>query len=125
MTFRPLRSAWRSMTRITARTRSSNGQCAPSDCNSSSLMKSMPAAHRTSTSSAVCSGVKPIDGLTIVPINGLPLTPAELASAVDAEFGAGISARKRVRQPHIENAQTRELFELEQIAGDSRHQVGQ
>ena len=51
--------------------------------------------------------------------------PSKLAGAVDAEFGAGISARKGVWQPNIENAQTRELFEFEQIAGDSRHQVGQ
>ena len=89
MTFRPLRSACRLITRITARARSSNGQPGPSDCSSSSLMKSMPAPQRTSTNSAVCCGVKPIEGFTIVPISGRSRTPVSLRVPSTPNLGPG------------------------------------
>ncbi len=42
------------MTRISARTRSSNGQLGPSACSSSSLMKSMPPA------TSFCTSIKAV-----------------------------------------------------------------
>ena len=76
MTFLPVRSACALMTRMTARTASSNGQCGPSDCSSSSLMKSIPPSQSCRTSAAVSSGPKPTLGLMMVPISGRRSTPA-------------------------------------------------
>ena len=75
ITFFPVRSAWALITRITASTRSSNGQCGPFACNSSSLMKSMPPSHSDATSDAVSAGPNPTLGLMMVPISGRCSTP--------------------------------------------------
>lgn len=83
MTFLPLRWAPSLTTRITARTRSSKGQCGPSACSSSSLMKSMPPSTSLRTSAAVCSGFRPTLGLTMVPLDCSPAiaSPARRGSS--------------------------------------------
>src|ERR1035438_8210624 len=78
ITFFPVRSACSSITCMTADRRSSKGQCGPSACNSSSLMKSIPPSVRARTISAVAWGESPTLGLIMVPINGRPYTPVSL-----------------------------------------------
>ena len=126
ITFLPVRSAWSLMTRITARTRSSNGQLGPSDCSSSSLMKSMPASQSCLTSAAVASASRPTLGLMMVPISGPAVDAREPARARDAETRAGIGClAKAGRQADVEQAQPADLLQLEQVAGNGRDEVRQ
>ena len=116
--FLPLRSAWRRITAITALTRSAKGQCGGSAMSSSSLMKSMPPSTSLSTSSAVSAGVSPTLGLMMVPISGRSADAGERARAGNAELRALVGAKQRRRQVEIEEAQSRDLAALEEVARD-------
>ena len=124
MAFLPVRSASASMTRITARTRSSKGQSGPSDWSSSSLMKSIPASHSSCDSAAVSSGSRPTLGLMMVPMSGRPSTPASRRVPGDAEARAGIGVGEGRRQPDVEKFQAAHRLQLEQVAGDGGDEIG-
>jgi hypothetical protein len=135
------------MTLMMASTRSSKGECGGLAMNSSSLMKSMPASHRTFTKSAVCCGDRPMLGLMIVPMSGRAggaptsgrLVPVfeqrpsrarrsehQLPRAGDAELRSAKVLREGRRQFEVHQLQAGELAQLVQIAlngGDKRGQV--
>ena len=85
--FLPVLSAAAFTARIVDLTRSSKGHAGPSACNSSSLIKSIPPAHRSVTSAPVASADRPTLGLMIVPINGRSGTPARARVPWIPNFG--------------------------------------
>jgi len=89
MALRPVRSAASFTTAMTRVTRSAKGQCAPSAWSSSSLMKSMPPSTSAFTCSAVCSGLSPTLGLTMVPTIGPRGTPASRRVPATPKAGPG------------------------------------
>jgi hypothetical protein len=113
----PVRSAWSSMTAITARARSAKGQAGPSACNSSSLMKSMPALHSTATRSAVSCGENPDRRLDDRADQRSARHAAERPCARHAEGWSGIGCGKGGRQPDVQQAQTGKGLQLEKVAG--------
>ena len=125
ISFLPVRSAARSIARITARTRSSNGQAGPSPCSSSSLMKSMPASASSATSAAVAVGVEADARLDDGADQRPALDAGEPAGAVDAELRAGVGGGEGGRQAEIEQPEAGELLQLEEVAGDGRDEVRQ
>ena len=73
---RPVASAARSISAITAGTRWASGAYGGSAFSSSSLMKSSPASARSRTSGRSSAMDNPMLGLMIVPMSGRSTTPA-------------------------------------------------
>ena len=110
ITFLPVRSAWSLITaHHRPRPASSNGQCGPSACSSSSLMKSIPASHSVPTSVGRLlrreADARLDDGADQRPA----LDAGEPARALDAELRAGIGLGEGRRQAQVEQAQAGEL----------------
>ena len=94
ITFLPVWSASLLITRITASTRSSNGECGGLAISSSSLTKSMPASPSVRTSSRRLLGRQADARLDDGADDRSIVDAGELARASDAELRAGVTSRR-------------------------------
>jgi hypothetical protein len=111
--------------RITARTRSSNGHCGPSDCSSVVLDEVDAAVDQLSHLGRCLFGGEADAGFDDRADQRARAHARQTARAVDAEGRAGIGRSKRGRQLQVEDAQPRDLSQLEQVAGHGGEQVRQ
>ena len=116
----------RSMTAITARARSSNGQDGAVALQLVVLDEVEPGARRARPRARPWPPASsPTEGLTMVPISGRPSTPASRRVPSTPNCGPGFGVGERLRQPQVEEAQPGELLQLEEVAGHGGDQVRQ
>ena len=105
--------------------RCSKGQCGPSDCSSSSLMKSIPGlgqrAHLRRRLLRVHADARFDNGADERPFVHL----RKPARSRNAKLRALIAVEECRRQIEVEQFETRKRFQLEEIAGDRGQKVGE
>ena len=119
----PVRSAWRSSTGMTARTRSASGADGPLPCSSSSLMKSTPASGELADEFAELVGGEADAGLDDRADHRPVGSAHEPACSLDSERGSGVPLGESERKLEVDELDRGELLDLEEIAGDGCQQV--
>ena len=114
--FTPVRSACRSSTGMTARTRSASGADGPLPCSSSSLMKSIPAAASSPTTSAELLRGEPDAGLDDRADHRTGGPRHQRSRPLDAEPRTRVALGERLRQIEVDQPDGGELLQFEQVA---------